>query len=152
VSFYWSDGYIIPRKEGGSDTVSVPLRGSGQFVRWTGYLVAPRTDDFKIFVRSTNANTTVHIDSQLVFDNIRAVKKSVSMVQDATYKIVVHARVESSIAAENEVFAPPVGVQLVWSTVTIKEYEIPSFFMYPEAQPVQLSPFPVNVSSALARR
>ena len=63
------------------------------------------------------------------------------------FQIIVEASVEPSPALAAGVNPPPVGVQLVWSTVTIKEYEVPSFFLYADAEPVALSPFPVTVGT-----
>jgi hypothetical protein len=148
VRFSWSDGLIVPVNHFASgglqmDTNSgkVPLSlSAGQSVRWSGYLVAPRSDSFHIVAVVQNLNVTVFLDSVLLFDNSLGLSNSISLVADASYAlIVVASRDPSALQAV-------VSIDLRWSTAGVREHTVPTFFLFDSAKEVALSPFPVRVN------
>ena len=68
VYFSWSQGFIIPSENQADPTNSVnkseyiETQEAGQSISWTGFIVSPRTDDFKIFAHVENVNVTISID------------------------------------------------------------------------------------------
>lgn len=140
VRFTWENGFIIPRRDDHSNDVE--LRAAGQSIRWSGYLVAPRTDLFFITAHTMNLNVTVYLDGKMVFDTHTTEPLPVPFIVDAAYEIIVEVKVESSLASSDL----RRSIDLRWYTILLpRESTIPTFYMYHAADEVVLSPFPVTV-------
>jgi hypothetical protein len=171
LSFSWPSGVIFPTSNNAADISSrinasvnsgtipaivpaaedlsaiaggrLPLTLEGQSVLWTGYLVSPRSDRFAIFARTNHFDATIYIDSKLVFDSSTGLQSSIQLVAEASYALVIVGRSTRSALANSP--TSPALFNLMWSTPTIKPSSISSFFLYPFAQHVAQSPYPVEV-------
>ena len=155
ISFSWSAGYLFQLfssyglvQDNGQTDVQLlssinSLRNTGQSIRWEGYLVAPRTDDFQVYAHVKNMNVTIFLDSEMIFDSATSVMKTTSMSLFTAYQIRVVAQVSRGVTENDEV-----SVDLRWSSWNIRDQVISQFFLYDSATPVQLSPFPVEVPSS----
>lgn len=153
VTIEAANGFMIPSEAlSGVDSPFVGEEGNalyqsqilslvrmGQSIRWTGYVVAPRTDTYRIaFDNVQNLNVTIYVDQRVVFDQAQAISHPVSLVQHAAYAI----RIEAST---NVVQGETLSGRLVWSTATVRPHPIASFFLYTDAEEFPLSPYPVTV-------
>jgi hypothetical protein len=146
VMFTWPDGNIIP-SAALSRGASIPLSRAGQSVRWDGYLVSPRTDTFQLFARTSSLNASVYLDDRLVYHATSGINVAVPLVLDAAYRIrVVASSANNVLSGGGGGGAAYRAIELRWATPTIREYSIPTFFLYDSATDVELSPFPVTVS------
>lgn len=137
IDMFWPTGSLSLSLNGSGNHTS--LYGSGQSIRWEGYLVSPRTDIFTISADITNANATIFIDSVLVFDNWGSVSLPLTFVADAAYelRIVLKSAIQDAL---------PVSINLIWSTPSVRRHSISQVYLYPQANNVHLSPFPVIVA------
>ena len=142
VSFQWPSGFVVPSKPTANTLQTLPLEGSGQSVRWEGYLLSPRTDAFNLSAVVVGLNVTIYCDDQLVFDSFQGISTLVNMVADASYALLVVASAAPSASASGPAAR---SVNLQWSTPIIRPYTIPTFFLYPYAADVAFSPFTVTV-------
>jgi len=142
VSFQWPSGFIVPSSPVANTLQTLPLEGSGQSVRWEGYLLSPRTDAFNLSAVAYGLNVTIFCDDQLVFDSMQGISTLVDMVADASYALLVVASASATPPAAGPITR---SVDLQWSTQIIRAYTIPTFFLYPYAEDVAFSPFPVAV-------
>jgi hypothetical protein len=149
VRFSWPDGLLVPANhsssgglQAGTSGGKVPLSlTAGQSVRWSGYLVAPRSDSFRIVAAVENLKVTVFLDSVLLFDSWQGLANSVSLVADSSYALTVIASREPTALSEGG----GVSIDLRWSTAGVREHTVPTFFLFDSAKEVALSPFPVRV-------
>ena len=116
-----------------------PLHDNGQVVRWEGYLLAPRTDTYRLSTRSLNIHSTIFLDGTMVYDSATGTHTPKALVADAAYRLVVEARVDP------RTYPAPVEISLLWSADAIKQSVVPQFFLYSRATEVALSPFVVDV-------
>ena len=137
VNMQWTNGYIIPQNN--TSQGGLRLRSAGQSIRWDGYLVSPRTDLFNLTAIVTSLNASVYCDNQLVFDSFSGYQVPVQFIQNSVYQI----RIVTSTKIQTDSIT---SINFMWSTGTIKAYTIPSFFLYPYAEEINSSPFPVIVS------
>lgn len=146
VQFSWPDGLLVPSHALGNG-MFVPLTGAGQSVRWDGYLVSPRTDTFHLVARANNLNVSVYLDDVLVFDTFAGIDEPVKLVLDAAYhlRLVASSHNNQALLQQGEENVSK-SIDLRWSTPTVREYPVPTFFLYDSAQDVVLSPFPVTVA------
>jgi hypothetical protein len=153
VQFSWSSGLIVPSWDLAAGE-AVPLSVAGQSVRWEGYLVAPRSDTFRIVAAAQHLNASVYIDEVLVFDSLAGVTQPVQLVLDAAYAIRVIASSSANTGASGADSADSAKdnggakwIDLRWSTATVREYTVPTFFLYDSAAPIVHSPFAVTVAA-----
>jgi hypothetical protein len=147
VSFSWMNGFILSPSHPNSDNLLSKvniLRNLGQSVRWQGYLVAPRNDEFFIYANVQNMNVTIFIDQELVFDSLHNIRKSLPLTGLSAYEIIVLAQVRPTIMEKDVI-----SIDLKWSSWNIQDQIISSFFLYDSAEEVQFSPFQVEVSPDL---
>jgi hypothetical protein len=163
VHFSWPTGLILPivlttgsspanfEPTGITPTAAIPVesiakisdnlvKAVGQTVRWDGYVIAPRTDTFSFATWLVHMNSTIYIDSVIVYDSLSMISQPFDFAVDSAYEIVVEAIVSP------EGHNAPVSIQLMWSTPTIKWTSVPSFFLFDAASDIVLSPFPVTVT------
>lgn len=132
----WMDGYIIPMNSTANG--GLRLREAGQSIRWDGYLISPRSDYFNISVKATSLNVSIYCDNMLIFDSLSNIEVPTPFVQNSVYQI----RITATTTIQTNTIT---SIDLLWSTGIIKPYTIPTFFLYPDAQEINLSPFPVQV-------
>ena len=108
-------------------------------------MVSPRTDLFSLSALAVGINVTIFCDSILVFDSLANVSVPVNMVLDGAYALKVLASTWPVPVDANET-ASAVKISLQWSTSIIRKYTIPAYFLYPFAEDVVYSPFPVTVA------
>lgn len=130
VSFAWNDT-LLPSAQ----------PQTGQSVRWEGYLVPPRTARYTLTVAAQGVQAMIFIDSQLVFDSLSKISRTVDMLASAAYAIKM---IVTSAAGS----AGMKTAELRWSSPSIRQTSVSQFFLYDGAQEVAHSPFPVVVSSA----
>ena len=135
ISFSWADGNVIPL----DSSSTIPLKITGQSIRWDGYIVAPLTDTFQFACWLQHMDASVYIDSSLVFDSKYSISTPIALLADSAYRIVVEANI---VPAE---YSKPVSIELAWSTGTIRLSKVPSFFLFDSAFDVQNSPFHVQI-------
>lgn len=155
VYFSFPKGYVIPtydyekaHADTWTPTTGNTLAFSSGYIRWSGYLVSPRTDIFTFAVHTKHLNATVYIDSGLVYDSVTGITNSVALTTNAAYQIVVEAWINalSSAAPYEAAF-----IELVWSTPVIQPPAlINRYYLYDSANEIAYSPFPVNVNATLA--
>lgn len=137
-----ADGFIIPFSLDKTNVSSdfIRIRDIGQSVIWSGFLVAPRSDQFTFSADSNNLNVSVYLDDVLVFDNKRELQSiPVTLKQSSSYAIRVEA--SSMKREENDL----VYLDLLWSTPTVRSHSISEFFLYPKASNIGVGSFPVTV-------
>jgi hypothetical protein len=168
LSFSWPSGSFIPAdyfhqyKDGERVSDSMPLLSAaannahmaGQYIRWDGYLVPPRSDEFRLKIVGDRINATIYVESVLVFDShvvsgggdgdgdgigIGLIEYPVSLMDSSAYRVTV----EVSIAPSEQSF--PSSMKLLWSTPSNKWSIIPGYFLYDSADAISFSPFPVEV-------
>lgn len=142
VQFTWPGSNIIP-SAALPNGQAIPVSKAGQSVRWDGYLVSPRSDVFRLVARVASLNASVYLDDRLVYDSFTGIEETSTLVLDAAYRIRV---VASSVNNDINGAATFRAIELRWSTPTIREYSVPTFFLYDSATDVALSPFPVTVA------
>lgn len=145
VELYAANGYIIPPESliAGFPTMSLSpvlnLVEMGQSIRWTGFLIAPRTDNFRLTMVVRNLNATIYFDNALVFDSWTQISYEVSLIQHSAYAL----RIE---VATNVLHEIEVSGSLLWSTPSVRQHPVSTFFLYTDAEDFPLSPYPVVVS------
>lgn len=127
------------------------LTSLGQSIRWSGYLIAPRTDsEFAIFMQlndddpstsRSSVNVTIFLDQKLIFDSYRQIQERVSLVAYAAYELRIVASSYYVISS-----AESIVMTLRWSSTSIRSQPIATYYLYPTAQEIPHSPFPVIVS------
>ena len=147
-----------------TQSLGLGLPVAGQAVRWSGYLVPPRSDNYTLSVLLLHASASVYIDGLLVFDSGDGsgdgagsgagtgtgtgagggIQLTLPLAAETPYEIEVSASVAP--AAYNF----PVSLELVWSTPTVKQHRVPQFFLYPDgAEDLAGAPFPVAVNQPI---
>ena len=156
IAVSWPNGYYIPYDEYGTATNNSYVTSTNQVVqqiaqsiRWSGYLLAPRSDLYNISVEAENVHAQIFLDELLVYDASHiSFKSSTKFVEVPTelqagsaYAIRIIAKISNTIGSTNAA----VSINLVWSTPTVPFHSISEFFLYPDAYEIPFSPFPVHV-------
>lgn len=156
IKLGWKDGYYIPYTDyrtvielGKPIPHTNIVTAVPQSIRWSGYLVAPRTDEFFITAITSNLHVSIFLDELLIYDNSPSptnasapiVAKSVNMLTDAAYEIRIESKIFNDVAVNQDL----VTIDLIWSTANVKPHSISTFFLYDRAYEATLSPFPVTV-------
>jgi len=136
ISFSWPSGYISAL----STSSQALNRRVGEYVRWQGYLLAPRSDIFMFLIDASYFSTTLYIDKVLIYDSSNSISNNVSLTASFSYEIRLEAYVVPS-ETDN-----PLSLKLLWSTPDSKWSVIPQFYLYDSAIEIPYSPFPVSVS------
>lgn len=136
ISFSWPSGFVLPT----SSQFETLKKQVGQFIRWQGYILSPRSDVFSFKVDAPHFSTELYIDDVLVFDNNNFTSLQVNWVQGFIYKIYLEATVSP---VDTNL---PLSLELLWSSPISKWSVIPSFFLYDNATEIIFSPYPVSVS------
>ena len=76
LSFTWSSGFAWPVASSEEES---GLRKTGQFIRWSGFLLSPRSDSFMFRVLAAKMATSLYIDNQLVFDSDAGISDEVTV-------------------------------------------------------------------------
>lgn len=132
----WPNGSLVPSPL--RDGVRTML-STGSYVRWDGFVVAPRTEEFLFTVQTVNLNATVYIDSFLVFDSAKSLSFPISLVFGSAYTIAVTA------SSSPNRYNAPASLTLLWSANTLRQSVVDQFFLFDSAEEIPLSPFPVAV-------
>lgn len=153
VEISWSKGYAASYAEYNStnapDDINLNLVTKvAQSIRWTGFLLSPRSDVFNISAVVENMDVSIFLDEILVFEkhflqprNEANLLIPTALQAGSSYAIRIIAKIPSAIASQNL----PVSINLGWSTAVVPFHGISSFFLYPYADEIPLSPFPVKV-------
>ena len=134
VKFSWPQGDIV-------NGVLQPIAEEqplAQSIVWDGFLVIPKTDDYKISTEIRNMNATILIDDEIIYDTSTHVIKAKNMVESSVYSIRI-------VAISGSKKRDPAALTLVWSTDTMKKSIIPGAFLYDSAEMIQFSPFLVSI-------
>ncbi|KAJ8601307.1 hypothetical protein CTAYLR_007233 [Chrysophaeum taylorii] len=129
IIYDWGTGEVSP---GARDHASV---------RWTGFLLAPRTAPFEIEVEvaDTDDVARVFVDGALVVHTFRHLEKVgtgiVHMVADALYSLTLELEESTSSAA----------LALRWSSDEIAKQPIAAYFLFPSSTPISDSPFALSL-------
>ena len=168
IAFSWPNGRILPPRrykgdDGDDSAGNIGDPGSGQSVRWSGFIVPPRTDTYTFRALLTHMNATVYVDDVLVFDSSSeqsglgheslGTGSSSSSSSAAATSSVVPIALAKETSYEIEVFAwvspasyfLPVAIELVWETPVVVQQRVQQFFLYPGALELASSPYPVAV-------
>merc|ERR1711959_411815 len=65
LSFSWATGYALPLFSIGGRL----LRTGAQFIRWDGFVLSPRSDNFTFSIEADMIDTTLYIDNVLIWDS-----------------------------------------------------------------------------------
>lgn len=141
IAFSWPTGHILPiiAESTSTDGHSIGMVSTGQFVRWEGYVVPPRDDQYTFLALTVHMNASVYIESELVFDTSADIALVIHLLPDVAYEIRIEAQVLPMA------YNMPVSIELVWQTPTVKQSQVGQFFLYPSAENLAYSPFPVIV-------
>ena len=111
IRFSWPGGYILPTVNTSiscytttrTTTVSISVTGetANPPVRWSGYVVAPRSNIYQFVSSTINMTVTIIIESTVVFDTITGIYNELPLIGDAVYAIVVEARIGSTAGNED---------------------------------------------------
>lgn len=152
ISFTWMNGYLLPiddivdntQQDETISSTPLLLRKLGQSIRWQGYLVAPRTDSFyQIYANAVNMNVTIFLDHELIYDSSEQITRTLPLTQFSAYEIVIIGKVSTKIT-ETDV----ISIDLRWvSLSSIRDQSISTFYLYPKAEEIQYSPFPIAVDA-----
>merc|ERR1711871_243501 len=137
LSFTWINGYALPV----SSMASAGRRRAGQFIRWDGFLISPRTDLFSFSIQGEKMSTALYLDKYLVWDSDSGYETEMNMILGVSYEFVLEVKIEARYAEAGEL-----SMKVLWKTSSYQQAVIPGFFLYDSAQHVSYSPFYVNVS------
>ena len=167
IHFVWPSGRIYPFNDGTGVNLAVSISGetstygdrdrdrgsyreNGQSVSWTGYLVCPRSDLYRLSARIMNMNASIFLDSQLVFDSTleNGLMPSVQMEPGNAYRLLVVAHIiPSSYASSSQpTDVRPVEIALMWAARSFHISVVPGFFLYSSGEDLPGSPFRINVT------
>ena len=111
------------------------------YIKWVGYILAPKTDLYSIYIKSNYFTSTIYIDSMLIYDTSSDILQTINMIENSVYFIVIESTLSNYLLLKGII-----DFNLLWFTANTGEAIIPKFFLYPESNPVPLSPFPVQIS------
>lgn len=128
---------------------------SGVRIIWEGYVVSPFSDEVVIKTISNKFDATVYVDDSLVYDSLvesvvtRDLRYSTSPLTTLRLDLgtVYSLRVEAWCEGADLMDGTDLFLKLVWSTSSIRENIIPAFYLYSNANEINLSPFPINIKA-----
>jgi hypothetical protein len=153
IEMSWPDGHLVPA----DGNVNLPVSSAlGSGVIWTGYIVSPVSDNFTLTLMAFNLNASITCNGVLVYDQAANKRPTTSIksqfVANAAYEIVIRAYTTSSSVTtpQSQLHAQqpnkvPRALSLRWSTANMATRPVPGFYLYPAAEEINLSPFPINV-------
>lgn len=116
-------------------------------VRWTGYLLAPRTSTFELEIQVADADdrARLFVDGRLVVEVSTNTTRSgtVDLLNGAFYPITVEL---------HQAITGGASVVLRWSCPDFAKQPIPAYYLFPQsaARPISGSPFPLRLVADIA--
>jgi hypothetical protein len=145
LSFSWPS---VMSLLAGHYTPALPRGSHFAMATWTGFVVAPVTEEYEIqVVAGGNIEAEVFLSSALVFSSSAGINvTTVSRLGARTaHRLLVTVRPVQSDSGNS--LEPSVSVSLVWKTRFTRWAPVPPSVLFCEAGPIKGSPFHVTAST-----